>query len=78
MLHVSSLGMNINLHHLAYDRDEFRLHDPEDPLLARGTSSTSFGAGFGMIYIPFKNLYFGLSADNINQPDMSLEGGQGI
>ena len=69
-----SLGINVNLHHYSYDRDEFRLREPDDPLLAKGTSSISFGAGLGILYVPFKNLCLGLSVDNVNQPDVSLEG----
>ncbi len=69
-----SIGININLHHQAYNRDEFRLQDPDDPLLAKGTSVTSFGAGLGILCIPFNNFYFGLSVDDVNQPDISIEG----
>ncbi|MBN2030857.1 caspase family protein [bacterium] len=69
-----SVGININLHHQAYNRDEFRLQDPDDPLLAKGTSVTAFGAGFGILYIPLRDLHFGLSVDDVNRPDISIEG----
>jgi hypothetical protein len=46
----------------------------QDPLLDKGTSTTAIGAGLGVIFSPLTDLYLGLSLDNLNQPDISLEG----
>jgi hypothetical protein len=71
-----SAGINLTLHNISYDQDNFELIDPGDPLLANGTSKNVFGLGLGIIYTPVSNLSFGLSLDDLNQPDISLEGGK--
>lgn len=69
-----SLGINLNFHHDAYDKSKFQLRGPDDPLLTKSTSVNAFGVGLGVIYNPVSDLYMGLSLDNLNQPDISLEG----
>ena len=61
------------LHQDIYNSSEFNLRDPDDPLLQEGTSKTSFSAGLGAVYLPFKNLAFGMSIDQINRPGVSIE-----
>ena len=68
-----SLGVNLNIHQDIYNSSEFNLRDPDDPLLQEGTSKTSFSAGLGAVYLPFKNLAFGMSIDQINRPGVSIE-----
>jgi len=68
-----SFGINVNFHHYSYDRSNFQLIDP-DPLLEKGTTTTAIGAGLGIIYSPITDLCLGISLDNLNQPDISLEG----
>ena len=70
-----SVAINLNLHNYSYNRDNFQLVDAGDPLLVKGTSKNAFGIGLGIIYNPFSDLWFGLSVDDINRPDISLEGG---
>ncbi|MBN1351843.1 caspase family protein [candidate division KSB1 bacterium] len=69
-----SFGINVNLHHDSYDRSKFQLRDPNDPLLAKSTSTTALSVGLGFIYAPSADLNFGFSLDDLNQPDISLEG----
>jgi hypothetical protein len=71
-----SIGLNLNLHNYSYNQGNFQLVDLNDPLLANGTSKNAFGIGAGLIYRPTSNLSIGVSLDDINQPDMSLEGGK--
>jgi len=68
-----SLGVNINVHQDVYNRSEFDLQDQNDPLLQKDMSRTTFSAGLGAAYLPFKNLAFGLSIDQINRPSVSIE-----
>lgn len=71
-----SLGVNLNLHHYGYDKDKFKLRELNDPLLANNTAANGYGFGLGAIYNPLDELYLGLSLDDINRPDISLEGGK--
>lgn len=71
-----SLGINLNLHQNSYDKNHFELREENDPLLTRGTSKFAFGAGVGLIYNPIPDLIMGMSIDNFNQPDISLQGGK--
>ena len=70
-----SLGINFNLHHYSYDRDHFQLVDLNDPLLNESTYKNTFGLGVGFIYNPLTNLQLGMSLDDVNQPDISLDTG---
>jgi hypothetical protein len=71
-----SVGINLNLHNYSYDQGNFQLVDPGDPLLANGSSINAFGIGVGILYSPFSDLSIGLSLDDLNRPDISLEGGK--
>ncbi|MCI0494072.1 caspase family protein [candidate division KSB1 bacterium] len=71
-----SLGINFNLHQYWYDKSEFDLNQADDPLLANGTSKFAPGVGVGIIYRPLTDLHLGLSIDDFNQPDISLQGGE--
>lgn len=78
LLIKSKLGfsINLNLHQNSYDKNHFQLNEENDPVLANGTSKFAFGAGFGFIYCPITDLHLGMSIDNLNQPDISLQGGK--
>ena len=70
-----SFAINFNLHYYSYDKDKFQLIDIDDPLLSEGTATSAFGVGLSTLYNPLTGLVFGLSLDNVNQPDISLQGG---
>ncbi|MBN1782542.1 caspase family protein [bacterium] len=72
----AALGLHVNLHALGYNKDRFHLKDPEDPLLAKATSKFAAGMGLSAMIEPVKNLRIGFQIDDINRPDISLEGGQ--
>jgi hypothetical protein len=73
----SKLGLGINFNLLQYSVDKKNLQrvDLDDPLL-KNTSKFVFGAGFGLIYNPITDFAMGISIDNFNRPDISLEGGK--
>jgi len=71
-----SVGINFNLHHYSYDWENFQLIDPGDPVLAKGAYKNAFGIGLGVVYYPVTDLSLGFSVDDLNQPDISLEGGK--
>jgi len=71
-----SFGINFNLIQYSYNSDNFEEVDLGDPLLTNGLSKLAIGTGIGIIYTPTNDLYFGVSIDNFNRPDISLQGGK--
>lgn len=67
-----SLGVNANLLTYSYDRDKFKGFDPNDPVLAKGTSKQAFSYGLGLLFQPVWWLALGASVDHLNRPDISL------
>jgi len=69
---VFSVGVSAHGSNLSYDPSKFDLIDFGDPVFSNGTGrwNVSFGAGF--LIRPMEKLTVGLSANNINRPDLSL------
>ena len=69
-----SLGIGLALRHFGYDRAQFDLVDPDDPVFAGGTSRWQPDLGLGLTYMPLTPLVLTLSASHINRPAVSLSG----
>ena len=67
-----AIGFNVNFINHGYNRDKFVLFDPYDPVIAEGTSASTFSGGVGLYLQPFRNLHIGAAADHLNEPDISL------
>lgn len=65
---VSAHGNNLN-----YDRSKFDLKDAFDPVFQNGTGQWNVSFGAGLFVHPNERFSFGLSANNINRPDLSLQ-----
>lgn len=70
--HIYSFGVKFNLFSRAFNRDNFDLVDPDDPVFRNGTSlwAGSFGAGVAMFPSPYVTL--GIGIDHINRANISL------
>lgn len=69
-----SLGIGLALRHFGYDRSQFDLVDPDDPVFAGGTSRWQPDLGLGLTYMPLTPLVLTLSASHINRPAVTLTG----
>jgi len=68
-----SLGLNANLLTYSYNRDQFQLVDPGDPVIALGTSKVVPSMGMGILSKPLPWLLLGFSTDHLNRPDISID-----
>ncbi|MCI0496059.1 type IX secretion system membrane protein PorP/SprF, partial [candidate division KSB1 bacterium] len=71
-----SIGVKVGLLHLDYDHSNFNLVDIDDPLLNHGLSKNSLNLGAGLLMNPLSNVYFGVSLNHLNRPNLSLAGNQ--
>jgi hypothetical protein len=69
---VITLGLNVNLLHYGYDKDNFFLFDYNDPLVEGATSQNAFSFGLSFLARPTSSLLIGVSADHLNSPDISI------
>lgn len=67
-----AIGFNVNFLNHGYNRDKFVLFDPYDPVIAGGTSVSTFSGGVGLYLQPLRNLHIGAAADHLNEPDISI------
>ena len=68
-----AIGINLNLLHHSYNKENFFLFDMYDPVIASGTSSSVFSIGGGIYFQPLHALHIGLAVDHLNEPDVSLD-----
>lgn len=69
-----SLGIGLALRHFGYDRAQFDLVDPDDPVFAGGTSRWQPDLGLGLTYMPLTPLVLTLSVSHLNRPAVTLTG----
>jgi hypothetical protein len=67
-----ALGANLDIFNRAFDRDQFYMFDPNDPVFRYGYSKWGTSFGFGVAVIPYHSLVFGLSVEHINRPDLAM------
>lgn len=65
-------GTQFGLLTKSFNRDEFILVDPGDPVFKDGTSTFAFNFGFGAYWRAKPQLHFGLAIENFNRPNISL------
>ncbi|MFQ5709392.1 MAG: type IX secretion system membrane protein PorP/SprF [bacterium] len=71
---IYSFGLKLNVFSKSFNRDNFDLVDPDDPVFANGTSVWSTTLGAGVAVIPHPNLSLGIGVDHINRANVSLIG----
>ena len=71
-----AVGINMGLLGLSYDDMKFDLMDIGDPLLQDSPSKNSFNLGVGILVSPISKLFFGMSMNHLNRPDLSLTAGE--
>jgi hypothetical protein len=69
---ILALGIRNEFQTLTFPQESHDLIDPQDPLLKDGASRTTFHFGAGLLYHPFKDLSFGISAHHLNRPNLSF------
>jgi hypothetical protein len=72
-----AVGLQAGLLSKSYDRGEFNLVDPDDPVFRNQTGFTRFDLGAGVTYWPLPMLSIALSRDHLNRPNLAL-GAQGF
>ncbi|KAA3616494.1 MAG: type IX secretion system membrane protein PorP/SprF [Calditrichaeota bacterium] len=65
-------GVNIGFINESFDRSKFQLIDENDPVFSSGNSVFVPNLGVGFIYQHSDQWRYGLSFDQLNQPDVSL------
>lgn len=66
------LGGKLSIFSSGFNRDQFDLIQEDDPVFRNTTSKTSLGIGCGFLIRPMENVTVGCSADNLNEPNISL------
>src|SRR5574341_239996 len=67
-----AVGLKAGLLSKSYDRSEFNLVDPDDPVFQNQTALTRLDLGAGVTYWPLPMLAIALSRDHLNQPNLAL------
>ncbi|MDZ7362150.1 MAG: type IX secretion system membrane protein PorP/SprF [candidate division KSB1 bacterium] len=67
-----SAGLKAGLLSKSYDRDEFNLVDPEDPVFKNQKGFTRLDLGAGVTFWPLPSVSISLSRDHLNQPNVAL------
>ena len=71
----TTLGFNAGTMLTSFNRNKFQLVDANDPLLLGNQSLNVFNIGIGATVKAIDKLTFGVSADHLNRPRVSFEGG---
>ena len=71
----TTVGLNAGTMLTVYDRKKYDLQDPGDPLLLGNQSINVLNLGLGVTMQPVDRFTLGLSADHLNLPRLSFEGG---
>lgn len=69
-----SIGVNVSLHHIGYNQDNFVDFDFDDPVFQDGFSKFTLNTAAGLYFRPISDLEIGAGARNLNEPDLSLVG----
>ncbi|MEX0686883.1 MAG: type IX secretion system membrane protein PorP/SprF [Balneolales bacterium] len=69
-----SLGGQVSGMNISYNRDNFDLVDPNDPVFMNGTGKTVLNSTAGLFSQPFEFLGLALGVRNLNEPNISLIG----
>lgn len=67
-----AVGLSLGLLGISYDRSNFDLVDPDDPVFAGGTSRLQPDVGVGVTLLALRPLVIGFSANHLNRPIISL------
>jgi hypothetical protein len=67
-----SAGLKAGLLSKSYDRDEFNLVDPDDPVFKNQKGFTRLDLGAGVTFWPLPSVSISLSRDHLNQPNVAL------
>jgi len=68
-----SVGVTTRFRNHSFNRNEMDLVNENDPVLANGTGQWNASFDAGIVVSPMEELTFGVSASNLNRPDLSLE-----
>jgi len=74
LFNVVAIGLEASMINLSYNRDNFDLVDPGDPVFSDGYGKTVFNTSAGLYYQPLINLSFGAGIRNINEPNLAMTG----
>ena len=66
------LGLNVGLINLSYNRENFRLVDPDDPVFRQRSSKNTLDVGASVLVNPIGPLFIGMAVSYLNQPNASL------
>jgi len=70
-----SLGVRLGLYQHGFDKGDFNIADPDDPLLAGSLSKSVLTMGFGAFYTdPYHPVSLGLVVDDPHEPSISIDG----
>jgi len=69
-----SLGLELGIAFLGYNRDNFRLIDLNDPVFANGSSKSALDLGISLVARPIAPLYLAVVLKHLNRPNLSLVG----
>lgn len=69
-----AIGVNVSMHYVGYNRDNFVGFDFDDPVFQNGFSRYNLNTAAGIYARPIRNLEVGAGARNLNEPDLSLIG----
>ena len=70
---VFSVGISAHGSNIHYDLRDAKYFDETDPLFQDGTGQWNVSFGVGFLIRPSEKLSVGLSCNNINRPDLSLQ-----
>jgi hypothetical protein len=67
-----AIGLDLSLHFKSYNRDNFDLVDPDDPVFRHGTSAVAFDPSIGVYAQLHEKLTLAGSLSHLTQPDVAL------
>ncbi|MCI0696590.1 type IX secretion system membrane protein PorP/SprF [candidate division KSB1 bacterium] len=70
--HLFSVGLKAGMLSKSYDRNEFNLVDPDDPVFKDQKGFTRLDLGAGVTFWPMPAVSISLSSDHLNVPDVAL------
>ncbi|MGH7456643.1 MAG: type IX secretion system membrane protein PorP/SprF, partial [bacterium] len=70
--HLFSVGLKAGMLSKSYDRNEFNLVDPDDPVFKDQKGFTRLDLGAGVTFWPIPAVSISLSSDHLNVPNVAL------
>lgn len=70
--HLFSVGLKAGMLSKSYDRNEFNLVDPDDPVFKDQKGFTRLDLGAGVTFWPMPAVSISLSSDHLNVPNVAL------